>query len=297
VPICRALTAHGFKIAPRTCWARRKRPASRRALRDALVTGMLAELFEPDGNGRRRPESLYGAVKARDYLRRQGVTVARCTVERLMRARGWRGNTRTRTTRTTVPDPGAARSPDLVKRNFGAAGPGQLHVADFTYVPLDGGGFAYTAFTIDAYAGYIGGWECSRSKEAAFVTRAIRQAAERLRKAGHPLTGLAIHHSDAGSQYTSVRLAETLCLAGLTGSIGTVGDAYGNALAETTIGLYKCECVRDGSPFRDGPLRTLADVEKITSQWVHWYNTERLMHRLGGRPPAEAEAAYWAGQG
>jgi len=294
VPICGALSGHGIKIAPRTYWARKARPASRRALRDALVTGMLAEVFEPDGNGRRRPESLYGAVKAWDYLRRQGVTVARCTVERLMRARGWRGNTRARTTRTTVPDPAAARSPDLVKRNFRAERPGQLHVADFTYVPLDGGGFAYTAFVIDAYAGYIGGWECSRSKETAFVTRAIRQAAERLRKAGHPLTGLAIHHSDAGSQYTSVRLAETLHLAGLTGSVGTVGDAYDNALAETTIGLYKCECVRDGSPFRDGPLRTLADVEKITSQWVHWYNTERLMHRLGGRPPAEAEAAYWA---
>jgi putative transposase len=111
VPICRALTAHGFKIAPRTYWARKKRPASRRALRDVLVTGMLAELFEPDGNGRRRPESLYGAVKAWDYLRRQGVTVARCTVERLMRARGWRGNTRARTTRTTVPRPWCRAGP------------------------------------------------------------------------------------------------------------------------------------------------------------------------------------------
>src|SRR5450631_3689344 len=106
----------------------------------------------------------------------------------------------------------------------------------------------------------------------------------------HPV----LHRPVELAQYTSVRLAETLHLAGLTGSVGTVGDAYDNALAETTIGLYKCECVRDGSPFRDGPLRTLADVEKITSQWVHWYNTERLMHRLGGRPPAEAEAAYWA---
>ena len=191
---------------------------------------MLA-VFEPDGNGRRRPESLYGAVKAWDYLRRQGVVVARCTVERLMRARGWRGSTRARTTRTTVPDPGAA-VPGPGEAELQGQAAGQLHVADFTYVPLDGGGFAYTAFT-------------------------------------------------------SVRLAETLCLAGLTGSVGTVGDAYDNALAETTIGLYKCECVRDGSPFRDGPLRTLADVEKITSQWVHWYNTGRLMHRLGGRPPAK----------
>jgi transposase InsO family protein len=105
-----------------------------------------------------------------------------------------------------------------------------------------------------------------------------------------------IHHSDAGSQYTSVRFAETLMLEGLAGSVGTVADAYDNALAETTIGLYKCECTRDGSPFRDGPLATLGDVEKITSSWVHWYNTARLMHRTGLRPPAEADAQYRASQ-
>ena len=211
------------EIAPRTYWARKKRPASRRALRDALVTGDARGSFQPDGNGRRRPESLYGAVKAWDYLRRQGVVVARCTVDGVMRARGWRGSTRARTTRTTVPDPGAPRSPDPVKRNFKARQPGQLHVADFTHVPPDGGGFAYTAFTFGP--------------------------ARR----------------------------DNLCLAGPTGSVGTVGDAYDNALAETTIGLYKCECVRDGSPSRDGPPRTLADVEKIDQPaGKSWYNTGRL---------------------
>jgi putative transposase len=296
VPACRALSAHGIAISPRTFHARRSRPPSRRALRDAWLTGLLAAMFEPGENGRRAPESLYGAVKAWGHLRRQGIAVARCTVERLMRARGWRGNVRgRRTVRTTVPDPANARHPDLVNRDFRVSAPGRLLVADFTYVPLAGGGFAYVAFVIDAFAGTIRGWECSVSKSTAFVQRAIAQAAAGLRRAagGQP-AGKVIHHSDAGTQYTSVRCAESLMLAGLTGSTGTVGDAYDNALAETTIGLYKCECVRDGSPFRDGPLQALGDVEKITSSWVHWYNTARLMHRTGLRPPAETDAQYRA---
>jgi putative transposase len=257
---------------------------------------MLAAMFEPGRDGRRAPESLYGAVKAWGHLRRRGVAVARCTVERIMRANGWRGNARqARKVATTVPDPVAERFPDLVRRQFRAEAPGRLLVADFTYVPLAPGGFAYVAFVIDAYAGTIRGWECSLSKTTAFIERAIRQAAGQLGRLGHPITGHAVHHSDAGSQYTSVRFAETLMLAGLAGSIGTVGDAYDNALAETTIGLCKSECTRDGSPFRDGPLATLAQVEKITSDWAHWYNNDRLMHRTGRRPPAEADARYWAG--
>jgi putative transposase len=296
VPICRVLSAHGVKIAPRTYWARARRPPSRRAVRDAQLTEILAGICEPDARGRRKPESLYGSVKMWEHLNRQGIPVARCTVERLMRAHGWRGVTRARTVRTTTADAGHSRAPDLVKRDFTAERPGQLHVADFTYVPLDGGGFGYTAFVIDAFAGLIAGWECSLSKQTVFVERAIRQAAALRARQGHPISGQAIHHSDAGSQYTSVRFAQTLLLAGLTGSVGSVGDAYDNALAETTIGLYKTECVRAGSPFRNGPIRTLADLEEITSAWVHWYNNERLMHRLGRRPPAEAEAGYWARQ-
>ena len=140
-------------------------------------------------------------------------------------------------------------------------------MADFTYVPMVAG-FGYTAFVIDAYAGLIPGWECPFDD--------------------------AIHHSDAGSQYTAIHFTETLMLAGLKPSIGTVGDALDNGLAETTIGLYKTECVRDGSPFRSGPIRTLADLENITSTWVSWYNQRRLMHRLGRRPPAEVEAEYYA---
>jgi putative transposase len=161
---------------------------------------MLAGVFEPGNDGRRAPESLYGAVKAWGWLRRQGISVARCTVERILRANGWRGNTRARKIRTTVPDPVAQRFPVLVKRQFKAEAPGRLLVADFTYLPLAAGGFAYVAFVIDAYAGTIRGWDCSVSKTTAFIQRAIRQAAAQLARLGHPLAGRAIHHSDAGSQ-------------------------------------------------------------------------------------------------
>ena len=294
VPICRALAVHRVQIAPRTYWAHRSAAPSKRALWDTTITEILAGVYEPDERGKRPPESLYGILKMWAHLQRQGVPVARCTVERIMRANGWRGAMRARWVRTTVADPAAARAPDLVRRRFRSARPDALHVADFTYVPLHGAGFGYTAFVIDAYAGLIVGWECSLTKNTAFVERAIRAAAARRAREGHPLSGDTIHHSDAGSQYTATYFTETLMLAGLTPSVGTVGDALDNALAETTIGLYKTECVRDGSPFRNGPLRTLADIEDATSAWVHWYNTHRLMHRLGRRPPAEAEAEYYA---
>jgi transposase InsO family protein len=292
-PICRALSANGLPIAPRTYYAHLSRPPSGRALWDTVVTELLAGIYEPGEHGRRKPESLYGSCKSWAFLQRQGVPVARCTVERLMRAHGWRGVTRARTMRTTIADPAAARAPDLVNRRFKADRPDQLHVADFTHVPM-ASGFGYTAFVIDAFAGVIAGWECSLTKNVAFVERAVRQAAARRRREGHPLAGDTIHHSDAGSQYTALRFGETLLLEGLTPSIGTVGDALDNALAETTIGLYKTECARDGSPFRTGPITTHADLEAITCAWVHWYNTARLMHRLGRRPPIEAEAEYWA---
>jgi putative transposase len=162
-PVCRALLAHGIQIAPRTYWAHRAAMPGKRELWDIAVTEILAGMYEPDENGRRPPESLYGTVKMQSHLRRQGIPVARCTVERLKRAHGWRGVTRGRRVCTTIPDPAAARAPDLVRRQFKASRPGQLHVADFTYVPLAGGRFAYTAFVVDAFAGLIPGWECSHS--------------------------------------------------------------------------------------------------------------------------------------
>ena len=171
-----------------------------------------------------------------------------------------------------------------------------LLVADFTYVRLPGC-FAYTAFVIDAYANRIVGGECSTSKQTRFVEVATRQAAVLRAGEGHPLDG-AIHPSDVGSRYTSVHFGETPLLNGVLPSIGSVGDAFDNALAETTtIGLYKHECVRVDSPFRRGPLDRLSDLEMITADWVHWYNTSRLMHHLGRIPPAEAEANYDATTG
>lgn len=293
-PICAALSAHGCQIAPRTYYAWARRAPSKRALWELTVTEVLAGYYEPDEHDRRVPESLYGSLKMWAHLNREGVEVARCTVERLMKANGWQGATRAKKPRTTVPDPAADRAPDLVNRQFRVPAPNRLLVADFTYVRLAGGAFAYTAFVIDAFAGFIAGWECSMSKHTTFVERAIRQAAELRLREGKPLQNKTIHHSDAGSQYTSLHFTETLQLHGLSPSIGTVGDAYDNALAETTIGLYKTECIRDDSPFRRGPLTGLSNLEAITADWVHWYNTSRLMHRLDRRPPAEAEANYYA---
>lgn len=292
-PICRALGLHGVQIAPRTYWSHRSAAPSKRALWDTTITEILAGVYEADADGKRPPESLYGSLKMWAYLRREGIPVARCTVERIMRANGWRGVTRARRTpRTTEPDPGAVRAPDLVNRRFRVSAPNRLVVADFTYVPMSGG-FGYTAFVVDAYAGLILGWECSVRKDTAFVERALLYAAAYRARQGHPFHD-TIHHSDAGSQYTAIHFGETLLLAGLQPSIGTVGDAYDNALCETTIGLYKTECVRDGSPFRAVPISTLPDLEDLTCAWVAWYNQRRLMHRLGRRPPAEVEADYYA---
>lgn len=296
VPICRVLTEHGCTIAPRTFYAWRSRPLSKRALWDATITAVLASYYvDRDEHGRRRPESLYGSLKMWAHLRRQGIEVARCTVERLMRVNGWRGASRAKRVRTTVPEPSAPRPPDLVDRNFRVDRPDALYVADFTYVRMVSG-FAYTAFVIDAFAGTIVGWEVSTSKETAIAARAVNQACTLRAMQGNPLRGNTIHHSDAGSQYTALRFGETLFLQGLLPSIGSVADAFDNALAETTVGLYKAECIANDSPFRIGPLRTVSDVEEATSAWVHWYNTDRLMHRLGRIPPTEYEARYYAAQ-
>ena len=202
-------------IAPRTFYAWAVRAPSKRALWDATITEILAGYYEPDEHGRRKPESLYGSVKMWAHLQREGIPVAKSTVERLMRRHGWQGVRRQKTVRTTIADPTAARPPDLVDRQFGVPAPNRLLVADFTYVKLVTGVFVYVAFVIDAYAGAIVGWEASASKQTRFVESALRQAAALRSRQGHPIDG-AIHHSDAGSQYTSVRFGETLSLSGLT---------------------------------------------------------------------------------
>jgi putative transposase len=287
------LKVHDVQIAPRTFYAWRSRGPSRRALWDTTITELLAGYYQPDRHGRRRPESLYGAAKMWAHLNRQQVPVARCTVERLMRTHGWRGVRRDRRVRTTVSTK-AARAGDLVNRQFRVPAPNLLFVADFTYVPITSGGFVYTAFVIDAYAGDIPGWAVASRADAPLVKHALAFAVQTRHREGHPITpGTTVHHSDAGTQYTSIALGQHLEQAGILPSIGSVADAYDNALAETTIGLYKTECAGPGSPFHSG-LRTLADVEAATAAWVHWYRTQRLMHRLGLRPPTEAEATYYA---
>jgi transposase InsO family protein len=212
------------QIAPRTYWAHRGAAPSKRALWDTIITEILAGIYEPGIDGRRPPESLYGSLKMWAHLQRQGIPVARCTVERIMRAHGWRGVSRARRTPlTTEPDPTAARAPDLVRRRWRVAAPNRLVVADFTYVPM-AAGFGCTAFVIDAYAGVITGWECSLRKDTEFVERGLRNAAAFRARQGHPLDD-AIHHSDAGSQYTAIHFTEILMLLGLKPSVGTVGDA------------------------------------------------------------------------
>ena len=255
-----------------------------------MITPILAGYYEPDVHGRKAPESLCGSVKMWAHLSRQNITVAKCTVERLMKANGWEGVRRVkrvRTTRRPGSRPGAGPGPAAVP-GAGAVPAARrgLHLC-----PDATGCFAYTAFVIDAYANRIVGWECSTSKETAFVESAIRQATALPAREGQPLNKV-IQHSYAGSQYTSVHFGETLFLNSMLPSIGTAGDAFDNVLAETTIGLYKHECVRADSPFRRGPLDRLSDLEMITADWVHWYNSSRLMHHLGRIAPVEAEANY-----
>ena len=258
VPICRALAVHGVQIAPRTYWAHRSAAPSKRALWDATIAEILAGIYEPDAAGKRPPECLYGSLKMWAHLQRQGIPVARCTVERIMRANGWHGATRARKVRTTVSDPAATRAPDLVRRRFRASRPDALHVADFTYVPMITG-FGYTAFVVDAYAGPIVGWECSLTKNTAFVERAIRAAAARRAREGHPLGGDTIHHSDAGSQYTAIHFTDTLMLAGLIPSVGTVGDASTTRWPKPPSGCTKpsaCARAHRFAPGRCSPSPT-----------------------------------------
>jgi len=227
---------------------------------------------------------VYGADKVWKQLRREGIPVARCTVERLMRAQGWRGVIRGKTVRTTVPDAKAPCPQDRVNREFHAERPNQLWVSDFTYVST-WQGFVYVAFVIDVYARYIVGWRVSSSMRADFVLDALEQAlyARRPQRDGE-----LIHHSDRGSQYVSIRYSERLAEAGIEPSVGSKGDSYDNALAETINGLYKTELIH-----RRAPWKTREAVELATLGWVSWFNHHRLLAPIGYIPPAEAEANYY----
>lgn len=231
-------------------------------------------------------EQVYGPRKVWRQLRREGHDVARCTIERLMRALGLRGVVRGRAWKvTTQSDAAAARPADLVERRFEATQPNQLWVADFTYVAT-WRGFVYVAFVIDVFARRIVGWRVSSSLATDFVLDALEQAIYERRGAG--VTEL-VHHSDRGTQYLSMRYTDRLTEAGIEPSVGSRGDSYDNALAESIIGLFKTEVIQ-----RNGPWRHLESVEFATLRWVDWFNTRRLLEPIGYVPPAEYEAQYYA---
>ena len=227
---------------------------------------------------------VYGADKVWRQMNRERIAVARCTVERLMRRLGLQGARRGKSVRTTVPDTSAPRPLDLVNRVFRAERPNQLWVSDFTYVST-WQGWLYVAFVIDVFARRIVGWRVSSGMRTDFVLDALEQALyDRQPERSEAL----VHHSDRGSQYVSIRYTERLAEAGIEPSVGSRGDSYDNALAETINGLYKAELIH-----RRAPWKTKESVELATLHWVHWFNHERLLEPIGYIPPAEAEANYW----
>ncbi len=277
-PICKLLP-----IAPSTYHAhvaKRDDPAklSDRARRDAALRIEVRRMF--DANFR-----VYGVRKIWRQLRREGFDVARCTVARLMRVMGLAGVIRGKPVRTTVSDRSAPCALDRVNRQFHAPAPDMLRVSDFTYVPT-WAGFVYVAFVIDTFARRIVGWRASCTAHAGFVLDALEQALHARQPAR---SGGLIHHSDRGSQYLSIRYTERLAEAGIEPSVGSVGDSYDNALAETINGLYKAEVIH-----RRGPWRSFEAVEYATLEWVDWFNHRRLLEPIGNILPAEAEAQYYA---
>lgn len=293
---CDVLQSQGVRVAPRSYRAWRRRPAATRTITDAALVAMFHQLRARDTKGRQRPEILYGRRKMTAWLARNGFPgMSKHTVDRVMRAEGMNGLIRGRRTTTTIPSKNGKRAGDLLNREFTAPRPNHTWVTDFTYVPT-WSGFVYVAFVIDLFSRAIVGWQASTIKDTAFVEACLRMALWRRDQMNRPIEAGLIHHSDAGSQYTSVRFTETVALEGLAASIGSVGDAYDNAAAETVMGLFKNEAIRNGSPFRTGPLKGLADVEEVTFDWVAWYNNERLHSFIGDLPPEEFEANYYAGK-
>lgn len=280
-PICRVLRQHGLQIAPSGYWAARSRPASPRRVRDVELTGHIRAVHAANFG-------VYGARKMWHELRRQGYRVARCTVERLMRDAGLAGVVRGRRIRTTVADAGHERAGDLLNRDFTASGPNRCWVADFTHVAT-WSGVVYVAFVVDVYSRAVVGWSAATNKRTPLVLAALDMGLWRRDWAGRPAGSGLIHHSDAGSQYTSFRFTTHLLDAGVDASVGSVGDALDNALMESTIGLYKTELVKPR-----GPWRSLAQVELATAEWVDWYNNQRLHSGTGYVPPTEYESMFYA---
>lgn len=277
-PICKQLP-----IAPSTYYevkAQQRDPQRRsdRARRDASLCPDIRRVWDEN-------LQVYGVRKVWRQLNRESIPVARCTVERLMQRLGLCGVVRGRGCKTTRPDPAADRPADLVQRNFSATGPNQLWVADITYVAT-WRGFVYVAFVTDVFSRRIVGWRVANSMRTDLVLDALEQAI--WARAG--ARGV-IHHSDRGSQYLSIRYSERLAAAGMEASVGSKGDSYDNALAETINGLYKTEMIH-----RQGPWKGVDEVEYATLTWVDWFNNRRLLEPIGNLPPAEYERAYYRQQ-
>lgn len=278
-PICAVLP-----IAPATYYAHRAlmlEPSlqAARVQRDAMLREEILRVWTENF-------SVYGAQKVWKQLQREQFDVARCTVERLMRQMGLRGAVRGGAFKvTTVADAASMRPSDLVDRNFNATRPNQLWVADLTYVAT-WAGFVYVAFIIDVFSRCIVGWRVSSSLRSDLALDALEQALY-----ARPHDEALIHHSDRGVQYLSIRYTERLAEAGLERSVGSVGDSYDNALAESVIGLFKTEVIR-----RCGPWRSIDEVEFAVLEWVDWFNNRRLLEPLDYVPPAEYEEAYYRKQ-
>jgi putative transposase len=277
-PICKVLP-----IAPSTYYAhvaKRADPGklSARARQDIALKPEIDRIFVENFE-------VYGVRKVWRQMVRERFNVARCTVARLMRDMGLAGVIRGKSVKTTVQDKAVVCPLDHVNRNFKAPAPDVLWVSDFTYVST-WTGFVYVAFVIDVYARRIVGWRASRTAHASFVLDALEQALHERRPIHR---GGLVHHSDRGSQYVSIRYTERLAEAGVEPSVGSVGDSYDNALAETINGLYKAEVIH-----RRGPWRSFEAVEFATLEWVDWFNHRRLLEPIGNIPPAEAEERYYA---
>ncbi|MER5852176.1 IS3 family transposase [Streptomyces sp. NPDC002012] len=278
-PICRTLTGHDCKIAPSTYYAHKKRlqtPCAR-SVRDEELKERIQEVYTSNYR-------VYGARKIWRELNRQEHAVARCTVERLMRELGITGAVRGRMVITTITDPAAERAPDPFDRDFVASAPNRCWVADFTHVAT-WNGVVHVAFVVDTFSRRIVGWSAAATKETRLVLDALEMALwQRDRDGLSYAQGELIHHSDAGSQYTSFALAEHLDRAGIAASIGSIGDAYDNALMESTIGLFKTELIKPGRPWK-----TLSQVELATAEWIDWYCHRRRRVAEGNFTPRPSQ--------
>jgi putative transposase len=277
-PVLQALEDTPAQIAASTYYAAKARRASARSRRDAELTVMIKQIHAAN-------YSVYGARKIWHELHRQGVPVARCTVERLMRAAGLRGLLRDKSPRTTRPAAETGRPRDLVRRDFTAVRPNQLWVADLTYVRT-AIGWVYAAFVLDVYSRMIVGWQVSTSLYTDLALDALKMAIWRRQNHGADLQGL-VHHSDRGVQYRAIRYSQRLAEAGAVASVGSKGDSFDNAMAEAFNSLYKAELVRN-----TGPWRGLDDLEMATVEYIDWYNNRRLHGELDYVPPAEQEALH-----